>query len=161
MIYLKQKVYSVGGFGSSDSQNSMDIYDTYLKTWTKQSIPFNVSEHCMTQLSPNEFILIGGEDRGANQNVITRKFQSNNSFFYISQRKNLCKLSFLNLRVQQQLGYLTSLQRIGRVVQVFLLRELSTAAFISRTTMLSNKQWSWVDMVPDSFPRQKYQMLIQ
>ena len=99
MIYLNKKVYSVGGLGSSDSQNSMEIYDTYLQTWTKQSIPFNVSEHCMTQLSPNEFILIGGEDRGANQNVITRKFQSNNSFFYISQRKNLCKLSFLNLRV--------------------------------------------------------------
>ena len=57
MIYLKEKVYAVGGSGGS---NSMDIFDSTTRTWAKQSIPFSVSHHCISQLSANQFILIAG-----------------------------------------------------------------------------------------------------
>ena len=63
MIYLKQKVYAVGGlynyigFGIT---NSMDIFDSISRTWTNQPIPFSIGGHCITQLSTNQFMLIGG-----------------------------------------------------------------------------------------------------
>jgi len=70
MIYLNQKVYAVGGVGGSSSRESMDIFDSATRRWTKQSIPFSVFSHCMTQLSANQFILIGGWSSGSN--VTTR-----------------------------------------------------------------------------------------
>ena len=60
IIYLKGKVYAVGGDGSSGSDNSMDIFDSRTRTWTKQSMPFSVFYHCISQLSANQFILIAG-----------------------------------------------------------------------------------------------------
>ena len=70
MIHMKQKVYAVGGVGGSGSKNSMEIYDTINMTWTKQSIPFSVYHHCITTLSANQFILIGGYNHGVSKNVI-------------------------------------------------------------------------------------------
>ena len=63
MIYLKQKVFAVGGNGGTKAQQSMDIYDTTTKTWTKQdsSLNQNAWMHCVAQLSSNQFIQIGGE----------------------------------------------------------------------------------------------------
>ena len=73
MIYLKQKVYAVGGNGGSGSKNSMEIYDPNNRTWTKQSIPFSVYHHCITTLSANQFIVIGGYHNGVSKNVMTKK----------------------------------------------------------------------------------------
>ena len=75
MIYLKEKVYAVGGVGVSSSRESMDIFDSATRTWKKQSIPFSVSGHCMTQLSANQFILIGGwnwRSSGVSENIMTK-----------------------------------------------------------------------------------------
>ena len=88
MIYLKGKVYAVGGTGGSRSENSMDIFDSTTRTWKKQSIPFSVSNHCITQLSANQFLLIGGISRGVSKNGMEKILQSNNLIFYISLRKS-------------------------------------------------------------------------
>lgn len=74
LIHLKQKVYAVGGYGGSGSQNSMEIYDSNNRTWTKQSIPFSVYYHCITILTANQFILIGGFHNGVSKNVMTKKY---------------------------------------------------------------------------------------
>ena len=60
MIYLQQKVWAVGGRGGTKAIESMDIYDVNSGIWTKQSIPFSVERHCVAELSPNQFIVIGG-----------------------------------------------------------------------------------------------------
>ena len=78
MIYLQGKIYAVGGSGLryTDTLNSMEIFDPPTRTWTKQSIPFSIEQHCITQLSANQFILIGGEDgtgyEGVSKNVMTK-----------------------------------------------------------------------------------------
>ena len=64
MIYLKQKVWVVGGAGGPGSGTSMEIYDPNTNKWTQQSIPFSISQHCMTKLSSNQFILTGGRSNG-------------------------------------------------------------------------------------------------
>ena len=64
MIYLKGKVYAVGGERGSGATNSMDIFDSKSGMWTKQLIPFNVAGHCITQLSANQFILMEGYYKG-------------------------------------------------------------------------------------------------
>ena len=70
MLHLKQKVWAVGGSGGRGSaKSSMEIYEPNSMTWTKQSIPFNVSHHCIAQLSANQFILIGGR---VSKNVMTK-----------------------------------------------------------------------------------------
>ena len=70
MIYLKGKVYAVGGDGNSGSRSSMDIFDSTTRTWTKQSMPFSVYGHCISQLSANQFILIAGYNGGVSINVM-------------------------------------------------------------------------------------------
>ena len=62
MICLKGKIYAVGGRG--DGENSMDIFDSASSTWTKKSIPFGAYDHCISQLSANQFILIAGFRHG-------------------------------------------------------------------------------------------------
>ena len=64
MIYQKQKVWVVGGSGGPGSDTSMEIYDPNTNKWTQQSIPFSISQHCMTKLSSNQFILTGGRSNG-------------------------------------------------------------------------------------------------
>ena len=102
MIYLKEKVYAVAGHGSSGSENSMEIFDSTTRKWKKQSIPFSVQHHCITQLSANQFILIGGCKgragvcgRRVSKNVITKSISIQQFHFYISLRKVFFyKLSF-------------------------------------------------------------------
>ena len=62
IIYLKQKVFAVGGQGGSNAATTMDIYDTTTKTWTKQDKAYNQNAYqaCVAQLSSNQFILIAG-----------------------------------------------------------------------------------------------------
>ena len=72
MIYLIGKVYAVGGTGGSGSENSMDIFDSTTRTWTKQSIPFHVYGHCISQLSENQFIVIAGYSEEVSKNVMTK-----------------------------------------------------------------------------------------
>ena len=81
MIYIKGKVYAVGGKGKSGSKSSMEIFDSTTRTWTKQSMPFSVMGHCISQLSANQFILIGGYRNTVSKNVMKKISQSNNSIF--------------------------------------------------------------------------------
>ena len=88
MIYMNGKVYAVGGYGGSGSQNSMDIFDTTTKTWTKRSTPFSGYGHCISQLSENQFILIGGQGSSeVSKNVMKKNISIQQLLFYISQRK--------------------------------------------------------------------------
>ena len=82
MIYQKGKVYAVGGSGGSRSKNSMDIFDSTTRAWTKQSMPFSVNSHCISQLSANQFILIAGNNDKVSKNVMKKKyFNPRISFF--------------------------------------------------------------------------------
>ena len=75
MIYIKGKVYAVGGRGSNGGRtglNSMDIFDSTTRTWTKQSIPFSVRDHCISKLSENQFILIAGDSNGVSTDVMKK-----------------------------------------------------------------------------------------
>ena len=72
IIYLKGKVYAVGGTGGSGAENSMEIFDSTTRTWTQQSMPFDVTHHCITQLIGNKFILIGGGSDEVNKDDITK-----------------------------------------------------------------------------------------
>ena len=72
LIYLKGKIYAVGGFGDSGSKNSMEIFDSTTRRWTNQSMPFSVDGHCITQLSANQFILIAGKSGRVSKNVMKK-----------------------------------------------------------------------------------------
>ena len=63
MIYLKGKVWAVGGHRGFGGLDTMDIIDYNTNTSTRQMIPVPVYYHCLTQLSPNQFILIGGNQK--------------------------------------------------------------------------------------------------
>ena len=86
MIYLRGKVYAVG--------HRIGIFDTTTSSWSSRQVSNLVDNslvrqlpsfgHCITQLSANEFIVIGGYGYdGVSKNLITKKiFQSNNSIFF-------------------------------------------------------------------------------
>ena len=108
MIYLKQKVYAVGGlynYIGSGITNSMDIFDSISRTWTNQPIPFSIGGHCMTQLSTNQFMLIGGgNSSGVSKNVMTKIFQSNIFILLnFTAQNTFYMLFFLNFRDLMQL----------------------------------------------------------
>ena len=63
MIYLKGRVWAVGGSPSVE-QSTMDIFDYNTSTRTRQWIPVRIRNHCLKKISPNQFILIGGEQNG-------------------------------------------------------------------------------------------------
>lgn len=88
MIYLKGKVYAIGF--------SMEIFDSTRRTWTKQSMPFSGERHCITQLSANQFILIGGRYiSDVSKNVMKKKyFYPKIPFFTFHYVKNFYKRSF-------------------------------------------------------------------
>ena len=95
MIYLKEKVYAVGGSGTSGSRNSMEIFDSTTRTWTKQSIPFSVEHHCISQLSANQFILIAGASSRVSKNVMKKKyFNPTIPFFTFHYVKNFLQTIF-------------------------------------------------------------------
>ena len=68
MVYLDGKVYAVGGNGNSGI-NSMEIFDSTTSRWTKQSTPFSYKGDCMTALSANQLILIGGSGKEVRKNL--------------------------------------------------------------------------------------------
>ena len=97
MIYLQGKVYAVGGAAAAvGSKSSMDIFDSTTRTWTKQSIPFSVWGHCISQLSENQFILIAGYGNGeVSKNVMKKKyFNPTISFFTFHYVKNFLQTIF-------------------------------------------------------------------
>ena len=60
MIERKDKLFAVGGGGSS-AKNSMEQIDlTDTMNWTKIDLPFSVWGHCMTSFNDTHVLLIGG-----------------------------------------------------------------------------------------------------
>ena len=98
MIYLQGKVYAVGGTQSAGhAKNTMDIFDSTTKIWSKQSIPFSVYGHCISQLSSNQVILIAGFDNGrvskkvmAKKNILIQQFH----FFTFHYVKYILQIIF-------------------------------------------------------------------
>ena len=92
MIDLKEKVYAVGGLGGSGSYNSMESYDSSTRIWTKQSLPFSVWGHCITQLSENKFILIAGNSGSVvSKNVMTKNISIQQFHFLHFNNQNIFK----------------------------------------------------------------------
>ena len=53
------RLWAIGGSG--EGENSMESIDPKNEDeWTKQSLPFNVSDHCLSELSEQRLIVIGG-----------------------------------------------------------------------------------------------------
>ena len=68
MIFLNQTVWAIGGDGESKSTTTLDKYEMHTNVWTKHNIfdssnPFDVYDHCLTKISDDKLILIGGEQR--------------------------------------------------------------------------------------------------
>ena len=57
MKFLNQTVWAIGGSGSEDT---LDKYEMQTNIWTKHTIPFDMSNNCLTKLSQHELILIAG-----------------------------------------------------------------------------------------------------
>ena len=56
---INGRVWAIGGNGGG--KNSMESIDPKNEDeWTKQSLPFNVSDHCLSELSEQRLIVIGG-----------------------------------------------------------------------------------------------------
>ena len=89
MIYLKGKVWALGG------DRTMDIIDYNTSISTTQWIPVLIYDHCVTQLSPNQFIVIGGNRKQSNgwvsKNVMMKMFQK---CLFIFQIKHVFSNSF-------------------------------------------------------------------
>merc|ERR1712062_51532 len=67
MIFLNQAVWAIGGrplWIGSEAETTLDKYDMNTNVWTKHNIPFEVSSHCLTKISDNRLILIGGSQNG-------------------------------------------------------------------------------------------------
>ena len=65
MKYLNQGIWAIGGTGGSGSKNTMDYFDMTSNVWTKHSLPFSVSYHCLTKINEHQLILLGGYQGGA------------------------------------------------------------------------------------------------
>ena len=63
MIFLNQAVWAIGGLGGSESTTTLEKYEMHTNVWTKHNIPFDVHNHCLTKISEQRLILIGGELR--------------------------------------------------------------------------------------------------
>ena len=77
MKFLNQAVWAIGGLGGSKSTSTLDKYEMHTNVWKKpytfdslntwntfdSSIPFDVYDHCLTKISDDKLILIGGEQR--------------------------------------------------------------------------------------------------
>ena len=57
MKFLNQGIWAIGG---ADSANTLDKFDIRTKVWTKHRIPISVYHHCLTKLTQEKLILIGG-----------------------------------------------------------------------------------------------------
>ena len=64
MKYLNQGIWAMGGHGSSGSRLTMDYFNMTSNRWTKRSLPFQIYDHCVSQISEYELILLGGSQSG-------------------------------------------------------------------------------------------------
>ena len=56
---MNERLWAIGGVGGGE--NSMESIDPKNEDeWTKQSLPFNVSGHCLSELSEQRLIVTGG-----------------------------------------------------------------------------------------------------
>ena len=55
-----EKHLSIGGYGS-ESRNALEKYEMHTNVWTKHSISFDVYRHCLTKISHDRLIIIGGK----------------------------------------------------------------------------------------------------
>ena len=60
MKYLNQGIWATGGIGESGSTTSLDYFDFTKNVWTNKTMPFSAKYHCLTKMSENKLILIGG-----------------------------------------------------------------------------------------------------
>ena len=68
MIILNQGIWAIGGetrieetgTRDSDYSSSLDYFDFTKGLWTKKTVPFFSFGHCLTKMSENKLILIGG-----------------------------------------------------------------------------------------------------
>ena len=97
MIYLKGKVWAVGGNLGDGSSQTMNIIDYNTSTSTRQWIPVPTFNHCLAKLSPNQFILIGGnQGYRVSKNVMKKIFQN---VFHLSNQRIFLKF-FLVVMIQ-------------------------------------------------------------
>ena len=71
MVNLKGKVWAVET--SSGALSKLYTIDYNTRNWTRKSMPIKSYEHCLTELSPNQFMLIGGYQNGdVSKNVMMK-----------------------------------------------------------------------------------------
>ena len=64
MKFLNQAVWAIGGGGlnKTDTSNTLEKYEMHTNVWTNHTIPFEVFGHCLTKISQDRLILIGGSE---------------------------------------------------------------------------------------------------
>ena len=70
MKFLNQAVWAIGGGGRNEytqndsitSMNTLEKYEMHTNVWTNHTIPFDVFGHCLTKISQDRLILIGGSE---------------------------------------------------------------------------------------------------
>ena len=60
MKFLNQTVWAIGGEGRYESETTLNKYEMHTNFWSKHTIPFDVARHCLTKISQDRLILIGG-----------------------------------------------------------------------------------------------------
>ena len=69
MKYLNQGIWAIGGtytFSNKypGSPETFDHFDWKKKVWTKYKTPIKFAEHCLTKISHDKLIIIGGQENG-------------------------------------------------------------------------------------------------
>ena len=66
MIFLNEGIWAIGGFGgypnarSYDGLDTMDTFDFNTNVWTRHDIGMYVYNHCLSKISHDKLIIIGG-----------------------------------------------------------------------------------------------------
>ena len=94
MIFLNQAVWAIGGWGGSKSTTTLDKYEMHTNVWTKHSIPFNVYDHCLTKISDERLILIGGKQSGSVSEEMRRQKYFNQVLFIFFWSTKIIHYSF-------------------------------------------------------------------
>ena len=65
MKFLNQGIWAVGGTKALDNnggrRNTLDHFDLKERVWTRHDIPIHVHAHCLTELTHDKLIVIGGD----------------------------------------------------------------------------------------------------
>ena len=62
---MNERLWAIGGSGGQNSMESIDPKNE--DEWTKQSLPFSVFGHCLSELSDQRLIVTGGLDNGVSR----------------------------------------------------------------------------------------------